>query len=577
MPTFAQILTHARTGDMMREVKARAHGRIARCADYERVLALPERPSVTPEQRELLSASLRKREYGIDQLGQPRRNELRLLQAIALRELYEMPGVFAPITTGGGKTLPSLLAATLLQSKRAVLVVPARLRDKTRRAFVDLLADWHVSMPTLLSYSEISVPSKPHRLRECEPDLLILDEAHKAKNEDASCTRRIKRTIEQCTPRVLVMSGSLITEELMHAWQFAVWALRQWAPVPLVEATARRWAEAVDRDVGALHRVGAGILDDLPGDPTTGEQGFWPHFRSRRGVVPVVSGTGDDVCHQALTISVWQPTLPKRLQDLIEQTIVTRMRPDGELLQDLDIPDVLHDESHGFYSIWDPMPPDSWRLPRRAWNGYVRDVLDLKLDHFDSPATIAIALDHPESPQPPDADAGRKLLALWRQVEPTFVPNPVPVWVDDSPVRELAERIKSQPGTLCWVKQTAVGERLQQYGVRYFPGGTDPERDAIVRRGVGEPIALQYQAFAEGFNLQHGWWRAIYSHLSKQQTTWQQTLARIHRSGQTRDCEAEVRIAIAAHGNALSSAYAAALGTARSSAAGHKLVDATWI
>jgi hypothetical protein len=459
-----------------------------------------------------------------------------------------------------------------------------------------------VRMPQLISYNEISVPSNPgpncgldcdckrcrrssrliDRLSEYPEGkrVLILDEAHKAKNDDATCTKRIKRAIEQCRPRVLVMSGSLITEELMHAWQFAVWALQQWAPVPLVESTAAKWAEAVDRDIGSLRRTGAGILDELgdPNDPTPEGRGFWPHFRSRRGVVPVVSATGDDVCHQALTISVWQPTLPLELQHLIASVAESRMRPDGELLQDLDVPEVLHDLSHGFYNVWDPLPPDWWRLPRRAWNGYVRDVLDLRLDLFDSPATIAIALDHPRSPQPPALDRNPlELLLAWRAVEPLFVPNPVPVWIDPSPTIELAERVRAQPGTLCWVQQTAVGNMLAEHGVRYFGGGTDPERDAKVVRGVGEPIALQWQAFAEGFNLQHGWWRSVYSYVSKQQTVWQQTLARTHRSLQRRDCEVEVRVAIPYHGGALSEAYGKALGTSRSGAAGHKLVDATWV
>src|SRR4030042_934287 len=58
---------------------------------------------------------------------------LRPVQAAALEELHDMRGLFGSIRVGGGKTLVSLLAPVVLGSVRPLLIIPAALRDKTKR------------------------------------------------------------------------------------------------------------------------------------------------------------------------------------------------------------------------------------------------------------------------------------------------------------------------------------------------------------------------------------------------------------------------------------------------------------
>src|SRR5262245_46563659 len=58
---------------------------------------------------------------------------LRPVQAIALYEAYRCHGAFLPIRVGGGKTLISLLLPHVLEASRPLLLLPAKLIEKTRR------------------------------------------------------------------------------------------------------------------------------------------------------------------------------------------------------------------------------------------------------------------------------------------------------------------------------------------------------------------------------------------------------------------------------------------------------------
>ena len=187
-------------------------------SDVTRVLALPRRPPATDELIDLLSAALRLRTHD-EATGRP--NRLRGPQAEMLRELYDVGGVFAPARVGSGKTLPTFLAPTLLNAQRPVLVIPASMFRgkslKTQRDFAEYRQNWRVRLPKLVSYEELGQKAHEHDLLKLAPDLIMLDEAHKARNLNAACTRRIRRCIEMINPRprVMVLSGTLMTDALM--------------------------------------------------------------------------------------------------------------------------------------------------------------------------------------------------------------------------------------------------------------------------------------------------------------------------------------------------------------------------
>jgi hypothetical protein len=97
-------------------------GGVQSSAELTRIAGLPRRrwsPEQTTTNVGALTTALRTPKG---------RQELLPLQAIALAELAQWRGVFAPIPVGGGKTLLSLLASRMLPGvERPLLLLPAHL------------------------------------------------------------------------------------------------------------------------------------------------------------------------------------------------------------------------------------------------------------------------------------------------------------------------------------------------------------------------------------------------------------------------------------------------------------------
>ena len=507
--------------------------------ELDRVLRLPKREPVTEDQIDLLSAHLRVRER--DDQGRP--NRLRPGQVTALRELYDLGGMVGPIPVGEGKTLITLLAPTLLKAQRPVLIVPASLREKTRRDFHDYSRNWKVRLPTILSYTEMALADRERRLFELLPDLLMLDEADGIRNYDNACARRIERYVHTHRPVFAALSGTLLTDQLADYQHHTAWALWERAPVPLARGLVDRWQ------------------DDPP-------PGYHDMVREVRGVVPL-AGSG---CGASIQISTWSPTLPGEIKDLISEVTETKMRPDGEPLDDWSLPDCLSQLVMGYYLVWDPLPPTWWLQPRRAWWAYVRAVLEERIEGFDTSGQIIASLDE-ESPtrRPPAMHEGRILLAAWRAVEEQFTPNPKPVWISDDPIKQAIKR--AGKGCLIWTKHTAEGEAMQRLGVAHYGGGTSPE---LAR--PGDTISVSLPAHHRGCNLQRGWSRNLILAPPADARIWEQLIGRTHRQGQTASCvDVEIVSAIPYHEDVLQRARAQAVRIGRASGFPQKISLADWI
>ena len=550
----------------------------------QRIRELPRREQATEELIDLLSCYLRTRPCDDD--GEP--NRLRPPQAEALCELFEVGGLFAPMRVGSGKTLVTLLAPTLMNAQRPVLMVPAALRDKTRREFAEYRRNWRVRLPHIVSYQEMGRSDKNGHLFELAPDLLILDEAHWARNANAAVTRRIRRYIEYAKPIVVCLSGTLITSKLMDYHHLMMWALQERAPVPIMPSEAERWAKALDGNLSTLNKIHPGALESLPG-------GFHAWMRGTRGVVPT---PGSD-CDAGIEMSTWTPKLTPELNKIIVDTAVTGMRPDGELLDEWELPDCLCQLALGFYYKWDPMPPEWWLRPRRGWRAYCKSILDEHLDHFDSESQIVNALDRkarsepvawrlvetPDGfveeptewetrphtgPTPPAAADGKQLLDAWRGVKDQFEPNSVPVWYTGDVVEQAVR--SADKSCLIWVKYRAFGEALQRMGVPYYGGGTNPEAAA-----PGSTIALSIQAHSTGKNLQ-AWNRSLVTTPMAKAGAWEQLIGRTHRAKQKADTVyVQVINALEYHASVIDRVTSEARATSGASGFSQKLVEATWV
>jgi hypothetical protein len=112
--------------------------------DLARVAALPRRPVAADDELVALLSN----HFG---------GSLRPAQARALSELHDFGGLLAPMKVGSGKTLVTLLAPTLLGAVRPLLIVPAKLRDKTTaEAKAYRKRGWRIGvMPVVESYERL--------------------------------------------------------------------------------------------------------------------------------------------------------------------------------------------------------------------------------------------------------------------------------------------------------------------------------------------------------------------------------------------------------------------------------------
>jgi hypothetical protein len=558
-----------------------------------RVLSLPRRDAVSPELIVALSNLLRLREspecpalhthpkeHGPAVPGGPPPCKrcggtgeiwLREPQVASLRELGVYRGVFGPMRVGAGKSLPTLAAATIIGAERPVLLIPASLFDKTRRDFARYALDWRVRLPHLVSYEEMGRADRETKLATLAPDLLLFDEAHHL-FRDSGRVRKIARYVaamrkaehDQGLPFgsllcCVALSGTLMTSSLVDYHHLAIRCLGDRAPLPVHADEAERWSLALDRELGPLRRISAGALTTIPG-------GYHEWFRGSRGVVPT---PGSD-CDASIAISLWRPEMPPDLQRVIDEVERSGMRPDDVILGPLETPACLAELALGFWSRWDPLPPEWWMLPRSDWYAYVRDVIAMRIEGLDTPLQLVNALDR-NDPIAPYLGEGQRFWSAWREVKDRFVPNPVPVWIDDSPLRQAAARVY-RTDTLLWVRPIAAGQRLAEFDVRYYGAGNNPERHA-----GGGPIVCSIDAHAEGKNLQH-YSRSLVLSIPARARKHEQLIGRTHRQGQRATSVAvEYLASLQYHRDTLDRVLTEARADERASGFPQKLTLADWL
>ena len=211
------------------------------------------------------------------------------IQVWALCEMAECGGLFGPISVGEGKTVISYLAPTMLRARRPLLLIPAHLREKTRRDFDELSRSLLGPKPgtyRIESYQRLAMASQADALELYAPDLIVCDEAQSLKNTGSACTRRLKRYLESedgpgKSARFVALSGTITKRSLMDYVHLLRWALRAGSPIPRHAQDASPWAGAVDEQAAGgsvqvsrrsfhacRHSTGAGSCHSRTCSPT---------------------------------------------------------------------------------------------------------------------------------------------------------------------------------------------------------------------------------------------------------------------------------------------------------------------
>jgi len=541
--------------------------------ELRRILTLPRR---TPRFERLELSELLRTPAGTMQL--------RPLQALALKEIWECSGGFLPLDVGEGKTLISLLAAYVLSAKSPLLLLPAHLIQKTARERDELSRHWLI--PTsirLMSYQMLGLVQSAAELDVYEPDLIIADESQKLKNRDAAVTKRVEKYMKKHpTTKFVAMTGTIMRKSLRDFAHIVRWCLKDKAPIPTSDAEVDEWALALDETNDEFTRLQPGALLKLAvkrtgDDVLDARQGFRDRLRQTPGIVCSAEG-GTEVKAGLRIVALRydvKPITNEHFRTLREEWTT----PDGwELMEAVDLWRHAKELALGFHSIWDPRPPLWWSQPRSAWFKWVRDVLS-RSRTFDSPLHLELAVrDEDVRKKFPRLAEGVPLLEAWRAVRDRFVPNPVPVWHDDSALR-VAAKWMARPGII-WTEHVAFAERLSQLsGCKYYGAkGLAADGSFVDDGDPKRAIIVSVDANREGRNLQKKWHRNLVVSPEEGADKWQQLIGRTHRPGQSHDVTVDVFLGCAEHARAWSKAVAGAESIRDTVGSESKLLagDITW-
>jgi len=471
---------------------------------------------------------------------------LRPVQAEALRDLSvakaegKHQGIFSPARVGAGKTLISLLAATVLDAQRPLLLVPAKLIKKTQRDAAQLYKHWLIPEHLKIqSYEKLSRLSGELFLVEMAPDLIIADEVHKLKNRDAAVTRRVIRYMDANPETVFVaLSGTITKRSLNDYAHLLKWTHKNDRPIPSTYTEVEEWALALDEKVIDGRRKNPGALlrfcnkEELQSAARSKSEAL---SSVRRGFQRRLSETPGVVITPSSDIDASLTIQELRIIDVVVilgafYTLRKEWsRPDGVDFSDpVEIYRAAKQLALGFYYRWNPAPPKDWMEARKNWNRLVRQVLSKHKEGLDSPLMIANAIRDGRID-------GQDTLAAWKDIEPTFKPKTETVWLTESVLYQCKDwAVKN--GGIIWVEHVEVGKKMEElYGIPYYGRqGLDARKRFIDDHKPGTPLIASIGSNSEGRNLQ-AWNENLITSVMPNALQWEQVIGRTHRDGQQAD------------------------------------------
>lgn len=461
---------------------------------------------------------------------------LRPIQAAVLYEAHDYGGAFSTARVGAGKTIISLLAPTVLESKRPLLLIPAKLKIKTLREMQTLRCHWQITDRLRVeSYELLGRVSGSKILDGYQPDLIVADEAHKLKNTKAAVTRRVRRYMnDHPETRFIALSGTATKRSLQDYAHILRWCLGEFAPVPRSFSDLLDWSAALDEHRDMSKRMAPGALADLMNDEEMdlllsdegdGEQAATAArsaFRRRLVDTPGVVATPEGQLACSLVIEAVEPAYTSTTEEAFSHLRQFWETPDGQPVSDaMTLWRHARELACGFYYRWEPAAPQPWLEARRAWCQFVRKVLKHSRT-LDS--ELQVAREHADTLE----------YRNWVAVRDTFKPNSVPVWIDDATLK-LAAAWMTQNVGLCWVEHQAFGERLSAMtGVPYFGAGGKCGSVSVEQADARKSAIVSVASNSEGRNLQ-AWSKNLVVSAPPPGTLWEQMLGRTHRDGQQAD------------------------------------------
>lgn len=529
-------------------------------AEVARILALPRRPaSIPPGVAERLTAELR-----------TPTGTLRFWpeQAWALDEARTARGLVAMIPVGGGKSLLSAVIPTVVGAKRAVLLVPAKLKRRfLEKDYGDFSKHFRLlaldSELHVASHDDISSKKRGDLLEQLEPDCIVIDECHTFRatvtaGERSARTSRLVRYFQDVEragkplPGLYGMSGTIFRKSLRDAAYLTWFALKERSPLPLDWALIDEWSLAVDplppheewRRPRKTSIARLFVSPGVSGEPAvsgsaastveTLRQAVYCRVVETHGIISVSAAR----LGASLNLHQREIKVPAKVKSALATLRTTWVSPDGREIDDaLEFSRLIRQVALGFYYVrtW---PADTSRevqteylAAESAWNREVRRFLSTKATRgMDSPGLLE---DAARCGAWQSATYGR-----WAAVKCLTKPGQDTKWVDTYLIEDALEWARNNVG-LVWYKHRAFEEKLRELigaagmDMPVYGEGESDGIDAENEDGT-RSIAVSIGAQGTGWRL-HRYSRNLITYVSSSADTWQQLLGRTHRPGQEAD------------------------------------------
>lgn len=489
--------------------------------ETERILSLPRRTYDEQTEQQIIAEVSRQLGYGTALL---RRD-----QAIALYELATQKGLFGALRVGAGKTLITLLAPTVLDVKRPVLLLPAALIGKTEREREVYAKDWKVSKALrIMSYEMLGRTNAATWLESQGFDLVISDECHRLKNPRAAVSRRVARYMQQCPQTLFVaLSGTVVRKSLKDYAHLLRWSLKDKAPVPLDKPLLEEWADVLDDNENFLVKKNYAAMRSFGSTVDEIRESYAKRLIETPGVV---FSKGSQDCNASILVQSVSydidPITIAHFKKLREEWVTPDNIQEGDPMA---VWRHCRELSLGMHYRWNPPAPQEWKDKRAEWCRFCRQIITYGRK-YDSEKQVADAIQAGQL-----KDEGQ--LASWLGCRDSFTPNTEPVWHSDFALQACQRWIENVGGVV-WTVHSFFGRELsRRTGLRYFgEGGLDENGQAVedTRPDKDGSIIVSLQANKEGRNLQ-AWNTGLVTCPPSGGDQWEQLIGRFHRQGQKAD------------------------------------------
>lgn len=492
--------------------------------EFHRIKNLPRRV-FDPTNSDLLAMIKALTEY----LKTPQGTQLPYpIQAFVLQELYEHRGFIGSLPVGGGKTLITALAPTLLEAQRPVLIIPAKhQKQKTPRDFEKLKQHWRIRDDiTLLSYEKIGVVSGKDILFKLQPDLLILDEMNYVKNrKGVARTKRIERYVRKHRPIILGLSGTFINNTILQAWHLLYWALPYTMPLPRKWHEVKMWSDAAENDP-YFTGVHPGVLTEF----CTLTEDITDAIGRRIVETPGVVALNRDDALCTLTITADYPEVPQIIKDAVEKLREDWETPCGEPFSyELQRWNYARTLGCGLYYTWKYPPPKEWIVRKKEWSTVCREALKYSRT-LDSRKQVALAALAGKLPS-----EWTEVYERWSEVRPIYKPVTVPIWLSEYLVDYAMQWMNDNDRGIVWCEIKAFCERLAEKSGRPYFCNDGCTSDGLFIEDFKGPCIASPKAVKDGYNLQYNWSDNLMISYPPNKETLEQVLGRTHRKLQTED------------------------------------------